>query len=184
MNSLRFEADELSGMSDLRGQFPVIPDDPTDDPLFAYGLGKARDHNRLPARVMEDAFVKAVSTGDVVITDEFTGLPLKLEKVSAAEPEDVEIELSPALEARLRTITNNIVVGLSKSLARAMPTPAPASAAPLRKAFKRVPLFDECTCAAEGRKCKACREKNVLKIEEKGNARTIFWEGGETFETV
>ncbi|HKM48575.1 MAG TPA: hypothetical protein VJX69_13365 [Terriglobales bacterium] len=186
MNSSRFEADVLSGMDDLREQVSVVPDDPTDDPLFSYSLGKARDHNRFPARVMEADFIKAVSTGEVQVenVDPITGLPVKLEKISAAE----SFELSPEFEARLNSIVDGISTAATRifqsRIAKMQTQPAPASAAPLRKAFKRVPLFDECTCAEEGRKCKACREKNVLRIEDRGNARIIHWEGGSTFETV
>jgi hypothetical protein len=78
--ALMFEADAISGMDDLCDQFPVIPDLPMDDPFFAFDK-KARDHNRLPVRALNDSFIKEVSTGDVEIVDEFTGQPLTLQPV-------------------------------------------------------------------------------------------------------
>ncbi len=191
MNFLRFEADEISGMDQLRDQFPVVPDDPTDDPLYGQVGKRALDYNRYPARVEEDAFIKAVSSGDVEteFVDEFTGLPAKLQKgLAPVDPEDVaEIELNPALEARIHAIAAKVADSLQHSLGKAMRS-QPSSRfeqQPLQKrAFKAAPSFGECTCAAEGRKCLACREKNVSRIVENGNSRIIFWENGETYETV
>jgi len=188
MRTLNFEADIVSGMDELREQFPVIPDDPTDDPLYSYGLDKARDHNRLPVRVMENDWLSKVVTGGVVVENvhPVTGLPAKLQKHVPIDPEDVE--LSPELTSRLNSIVDGITIAASgfvqSRLARMTRAQPPAKVMPisLQKRFKAAPSFGACTCEEEGRKCCACREKNVSRIVESGNGRTIYWEGGETYE--
>ena len=76
--ALMFEADAISGMDDLREQFPAVPALPMDDPLYSYGLDKARDNNRLPARILDDSFIKAVSGADDVVDD--CGFPVLMQK--------------------------------------------------------------------------------------------------------
>lgn len=181
MNSLQFEADILSGLDDLREQFPTAPDLAFDDPLFAFDK-KAKDHNRFPARVLNDAFIKDVSTGDVEIVDEFTGQPATMQKAApvASEEDEEPVALSPALLAEIEKISGfNAKAGwrlVAPSLSRAVAKQA--------KTFKVAPSFGACTCAEEGRKCLTCREKNVSRVVENGSGRTIYWEGGETYESV
>lgn len=194
MNFLRFEADEISGMNQLCETVPMVPDDPTDDPLFSFGLGKAKDCNRRPVQVMEKSWVNNVITGDVVVENlhPVTGLPVVLAKgPTPIDPADRdEIEISSALQARIQAIAAKVADSLQLSLGKAVRSaPYKTSFSPgvLQKrasAFKAAPSFDECTCAAEGRKCLACREKNVLRVVESGGMRTTYWEGGESYEAI
>ena len=78
MNSLMHEARVIAGMDELDEQFPAVPALPMDDPLYSYGLDKARDNNRLPARILDDSFIKAVSGADDVVDD--CGFPVLMQK--------------------------------------------------------------------------------------------------------
>ncbi len=175
--TLMFEADAISGMDDLRAQLaPTVPALPFDEPLYAFDK-KARDCNRLPARIMEDSWISKVATGNVVIVDEFTGEPAKLQKHVSAEPKP-EIELSDALQARIRVIADNATAGLTKFFARSLAKVTPQA---LAKRVSRTFCGDADLADADpnfdqGRK--------VLSVERRGKAKITKFVGGERWEIV
>lgn len=173
---LNFEADVISGMDDLRDQLPpTVSDLPMDDPLFAFDK-KAKNFNRYPARIQENDWISKVVTGNVVITDEFTGEPATMEKYLASpiDPADRdEIEISPALEARIQMIAAKVADGLQHSLGKATRSLAKRASS----AFCSNPdLADADPHFDAGRK--------ILSVERRGKAKITKFEGGERWEIV
>ena len=162
---------------------PRRPRDATDAPLFAFDK-KARDSNRLPARVLEKDWIRKVSTGNVQIVDDF-GNPATLQKDVPVEIDDDEpVELSKELLAEIEKISGYNARAAWSSVRRSLTKSVAQPLAKRANTFKAAPSFGACTCAEEGRKCLACREKNVSRVVEQGNGRTIYWENGETYEPI
>ena len=172
MNSLEFEANIIAGMDDLRDQFPIVPALPMDDPLFAYGLGKAQDCNRLPARVLSDA-LKAELCGPQRTAENY-GLPMHKTTV---EDEDEPVKLPAELQTFIRTVAGEYSEIVWPSVQRSL---TKTTAQPLAKRAGAFcghselgaldPNFDE------GRK--------VLSVERRGKAKITKFEGGERWEIV
>jgi hypothetical protein len=104
---------------------PVAPPTPMDNPLFAFDK-KARDSNRLPAKVLQDAFVGEL-LGEQIVDD--YGNPATLEKSVPSESDDdpEPIELSPELMAKVQEISGYTASAswrlFSSSLTRAVEQP-------------------------------------------------------------
>jgi hypothetical protein len=169
MNPLLFEADITSGMDQLREQFPTAPLLPFDDELFDYGLDKARDHNRLPARVLADAFKTAI-VGDHRTADDY-GLPMQ--KTTQVEDDDEPVQLSQEQEDFIRTVAglhaDAAWPSVRGSLTKAFAQPQPL--AKRSKAFCGDPdLANLDTHPEKGRK--------VLSVERDGRLKTTHYEDG------
>src|SRR5260370_3597044 len=162
MNALMFEARALSGLDDLEALFPTAPDLAFDDPLYAYGLDKARDCNRLPARVLNDAFAEKV-LGEPNLDD--LGPPTTFQKTTPVKEDEDEIpEISPALAAEIEKISGynaRAAWGLVRhSLTKAV-------SQPLAKRAYSEPDFGK-----------------LLSTERRGKAIVKIYEHGETWEIV
>jgi hypothetical protein len=173
MNSLSFEADILSGMDQLREQFPIAPDLALDDPLYAFDK-KAKDCNRLPARVLNDA-LKTELCGE---PNEY-GQPAALEKSIPVEPDDddyAELEWSPELQAEILKISGYnaraawplVRQSLTKTTAQSMTKRASSAFCGQQELLGLDPHFDE--------------KRKVLSVERRGKAKITKFEGGERWE--
>lgn len=172
MNALMYEARIISGMDEIEEQNPAIKSLATDDPLFAFNLGKAQDCNRLPARVLSDA-LKAELCGPQRTAENY-GLPMHKTTV---EDEDEPVKLPAELQTFIRTVAGEYSKIVWPSVQRSL---IKTTAQPLAKRAGAFcghselgaldPNFDE------GRK--------VLSVERRGKAKITKFEGGERWEIV
>ncbi|MGA7137936.1 MAG: hypothetical protein WBZ14_09720 [Terriglobales bacterium] len=176
MNALTFEADILSGMDQLREQFPIAPALALDDPLFEFDK-KAKDCNRLPVRVMEDAFTTAV-VGEQRTADDY-GLPLRKDVPVEEDDNSEPVELSPELIAQIEKISGYnaraawplVRHSLTKTTAQPMAKRASSNAfCGHNELLGLDPHFD--------------KVRKVLSVERRGKALITKFEGGERWEIV
>jgi hypothetical protein len=160
-NPLQFEANIIAGLDQIQEQDPAIKSLATDDPLFAFNLGKAKDANRHPAAIM-NAALKAELVGDQVTADDY-GLPMQNAAV-VAEDDDEPVELSKELLAEIEKISGFNAKAAWSSVRRSL---TKAVAQPLAKRAMPEPNFGK-----------------LLSTERRGRALVKIFEHGETWEIV
>jgi hypothetical protein len=170
------EARIISGLDQIEEQFPIAPALPFDDSLYAYDLGKARDSNRLPARVLNDAF-NAELVGDQRTAEDY-GLPMQKTAV-VEEDEDEPIALSPELMAKIQEISGYIASASWRSFSRSLTKAVAQPLAQRSKAFCGDPSL-----ADSDPRFDFDKGRKVLSVERDGKLKITKFEGGELIEIV
>ena len=157
---------------------PTAPTVPMDDPLFGFDK-KAQDHNRLPARIVENDWIRKVSTGNVQIIDD-AGNPATVQKHVPNEPDDdadEPVEISPELRETIEKISGFSADAAWRLTATKL---TKVAAQPMQKrASSKAFCGDPDLANADPH---FDRDRKVLSVERKGRLKITRFQGGELLE--